>query len=90
MKFVYIVSLILCIVLYTLGVYKTKYMFRQEFPDTELKKYPWHDAVLIYLKLGLFVICPVLNTILAANMLLDMDGICERTMRNLRSKYSKE
>lgn len=90
MKVIYFVSLILCVVLYFLGVQKVKYMFREEFPETELKKHPWHDIVLIYLKVGLFMICPILNTIMAADMLLDMDGICERTMRNLRSRYSKE
>lgn len=89
MKIIYFISLFISIITYVLGVQKVKYMFRKEFPDTVLEKHPWHDIVLIYMRVGVFMVCPVLNTIFAAQMLFDMDATCERTMESLRKKYSK-
>lgn len=89
MKIIYFISLLLSIITYVLGVQKVKCMFRREFPDAVLEKHPWHDAVLIYMRLGVFMVCPILNTIFAIQLLFDMDATCERTMDSLRKKYSK-
>ena len=69
---------------------KGAHMFKQRHPGVKVAKSHWSDFILTWVRVAVISILPILNLVLAYQLIFKNDDLCESSYKKVVKKYVKE
>lgn len=78
------------LIMFILTSVKGAHMFKNRHPDIKIPKSHWSDHILTWIRLSIVCVLPILNIVLAWQLIFNNDDLCENAYFKLYKKYVKD